>query len=71
MTGRTYVDNKGRLVMVTGRGGYAGPVLFFAVAVNPETGYQRSLGLPWRETFSEAQKDLDEYAAMRGWRVMT
>ena len=33
-------------------------------------GWHGCRALPWRKTYEEAQKDLDEYARKKGWQKM-
>lgn len=63
-----YRDDRGWTYMV--RGGI-GQQDFKGFYNKPgKDGWHGCRALPWRKTYEEAQKDLDDYARKKGWQMM-
>lgn len=66
---KTYVDGRGWKYKVMGG---ISENTFKARYQRPEkhgdTGWKCLASVPWRNTFEEAQEDLDRHAKARGWR---
>lgn len=62
---KMYTDKRGWMYRVMSG---IGENAFKARYIKPDiTGWKCVKTLPWRETFAEAQRDLDELAELKGW----
>lgn len=65
---RGYIDERGWKYMVMGGIGQNYKARFQRPEKHGFTGWRGLAAVPWRETRDEAQADLDQLAAERGWR---
>lgn len=63
-----YKDQRGyKYKVMSGIGPYAFKARYQKPEKTGSDGWKGLAAVPWRETFEEAQADLDEYAQKKGW----
>lgn len=69
-TGPQYIDKRGwKYKVMPGLGDNTFKARYQKAGMSGADGWKCCAALPWRSTFEEAQRDLDQKAEKQGWRV--